>query len=562
MMGEKLTEPKLYYTFSLDAAVPQDHLLRRLSECVDFRFVRNLAKPYYSDIGQPSIDPVVIFKMSLLGYLYNVPGDRRLCSEASLHLAWRWFLGYELDESIPDHSTLSKARTRYGVTVFEQFFERIVQKCEAAGLIQGKTLLVDSTLVDADAAADSLRSRKLMEHRLPTPQEYLEQVRVINEGEVPLPSDNGEPPNPKGQSQGDVVKDEKVPASPHDDDEEPLQPKGPPQVRVVDREGEEAPPPSDDESPKSKGSSRTTINERVVSKTDPDARMVSRRRKPARLCHKVHFAVDDGKARVVTAVDAGPATEHDSQTLGRMIDKHHDLLQKMPGEVVADSGYGTVAAYEDCEQRGVPATLASKPTINRTGGFHRDEFEYVPERDVYICPTGKELPLRVKKKNKGVNLYRPDKGTCTGCLLRAKCFTGNGDRIVTRPWNIEVREAMTIKAASREGKRKMRRRMRIEPVIGDAKGNHGMGRARHRGRDKVYIQGLLTASVLNIKQLLKYAPKVQVGSAVGLVQGHQIHHQHPWRGLQLLPGSFQALVSDLALIGRPRPQFQRALATI
>lgn len=504
MMGEKLTEPKLYYTFSLDAAVPDDHLLRRLSECVDFRFVRELAKPYYSDIGQPSIDPVVIFKMSLLGYLYNVPGDRRLCSEASLHLAWRWFLGYELDESIPDHSTLSKARSRYGKQVFEQFFEHIVKKCEAVGLIQGKTLLVDSTLVDADAAAGSLRSRMLMQHRLPTPEEYLEQVRVVNaEDEQPQTDDGEEPPKPP---------------------------------------------------------SKRTINERVVSQTDPDARMVSRRRKPATLAHKVHFAVDDGKARIVTAVDAGPATEHDSQTLGRMLDKHHDLLQKMPGEVVADSGYGTVAAYADCEQRGVPATLASKPTVNRTGGFHRDEFTYVAERDVYICPAGKELPLRVKK-NKGVNLYRPDKGTCHGCPLRAKCFTGKGDRIVSRPWNIEVREAMTSKAGSREGKRKLRRRMRIEPVIGDAKEKHGMGRARHRGRDKVYIQGLITAAVLNIKQLLKYAPKIQAGSAVGLVQGHRSPDQTAYSPLHHLLARFTSSRRDLAPMDRSRLEFQRALAT-
>ncbi len=119
MMGQKSTEPKLYYSFSLDAAVPSDHILRKVASCVDFSFVRGLTSRFYSRTGQPSVDPVVLFKLSLLGYLFNITSERRLCQEAGLHLAWRWFLGYELDEPIPDHSVLSKARRRFGVAVYE-----------------------------------------------------------------------------------------------------------------------------------------------------------------------------------------------------------------------------------------------------------------------------------------------------------------------------------------------------------------------------------------------------------------------------------------------------------
>jgi transposase len=115
MMGQRQFETKLYYELSLDRLVPKDHLLRRLAAAVDFSFVRSLCRPFYSHTGQPSVDPVVIFKMLLVGYLYGVTSERRLAQEVSLHLAYRWFLGYDLDEATPDHSVLSKARARLAV---------------------------------------------------------------------------------------------------------------------------------------------------------------------------------------------------------------------------------------------------------------------------------------------------------------------------------------------------------------------------------------------------------------------------------------------------------------
>src|SRR6266852_5720923 len=170
MMGHKTVEPKLYMSFSLDAAVPANHLVRRLAAVLDFDFVRGLVRRDYSHTGQPSVDPVVLFKLWLLGYLFNITSERRLCEEASLNLAWRWFLGYELDEPLPDHSVLSKARTRFGVRVYEKFFQRIVHLCEERGLVQGDVLFIDSTLSDANAARDTLRSRALAGPRLPEPK--------------------------------------------------------------------------------------------------------------------------------------------------------------------------------------------------------------------------------------------------------------------------------------------------------------------------------------------------------------------------------------------------------
>src|SRR5512140_2213100 len=162
MMGKKEPEAKLFYQFSLEERVPEDHLLRRVAQTVDLSFVRRLTERFYSHTGQPSIDPVVIFKMALLSYLYGITSERRLVEEIGLNLAYLWFIGYDLDEKVPDHSVLSKARKRYGPTLDIAFFRDVVRQCEQAGLIRGGELFADSPLVQANASYDSVGARALV----------------------------------------------------------------------------------------------------------------------------------------------------------------------------------------------------------------------------------------------------------------------------------------------------------------------------------------------------------------------------------------------------------------
>src|ERR671939_200870 len=162
MMGEKIFQPKGHYDFSLEERVPADHLLRQVAAVVDFSFVRRLTARFYSHTGKPSIDPVVLFKTALIGYLYGITSERRLADELRLNLAFMWFIGYDLDEMPPDHSVLSKARRRFGVTVYQAFFTEIVRQCARAGLIDGRTLYLDSTLLKANAALGSRAARALV----------------------------------------------------------------------------------------------------------------------------------------------------------------------------------------------------------------------------------------------------------------------------------------------------------------------------------------------------------------------------------------------------------------
>ena len=180
MMGKRVFAPKLYYQLSLDQLVPQNHLLRQIATVVDFSFVYPVAISHYSHTGQPSVDPAVIFKTMLIGYLYGITSERRLMSEIQVNLAYRWFLGYDFDELIPDHSVLTKARGRFGMDVFEKFFDHSIQLCSQAGLLGEGPVYVDATHVGAAASMESLVKREESVRPPLSVKEYVSRVYKEN----------------------------------------------------------------------------------------------------------------------------------------------------------------------------------------------------------------------------------------------------------------------------------------------------------------------------------------------------------------------------------------------
>src|SRR3954449_11730024 len=144
---------------SLETLFPQDHFYRHLEHTLDLSFVRDWAREQYAERGSPSIDPVVFFKLQLVMFFEGIRSERPLIETASLNLAHRWYLGYALDEALPDHSSLTRIRQRLGVDVFQRFFEQIVNLCQEAGLVWGKELFFDGTKVQANADIDSLVPR-------------------------------------------------------------------------------------------------------------------------------------------------------------------------------------------------------------------------------------------------------------------------------------------------------------------------------------------------------------------------------------------------------------------
>src|SRR5260370_2695472 len=172
MMGFKERAFAPLVAVSLEELVPQDHFYRHLQKVLDLSFVYDLVRQSYSVAGRPSIDPVVFFKLQLVMFFEDIRSERLLLRQVADRLSVRWYVGYDLDEPLPDHSTLSKIRLRYGLEVFRRFFEAIVEQCQQARLVWGKELYFDSTQVNANADLDSLAPRFAVEAR-ETIREYL-----------------------------------------------------------------------------------------------------------------------------------------------------------------------------------------------------------------------------------------------------------------------------------------------------------------------------------------------------------------------------------------------------
>jgi transposase len=166
MMGSKVRTLAPVIAVSLEALEPQDHFYRHLERTLDLSFVRDLVQDTYAAGGRPSIDPVVFFKLQLVMFFEDIRSERLLMRVVADRLSVRWFLGYDLGEPLPDHSSLTRIRARYGVEVFRRFFEQIVEQCQEAGLVWGKELYIDATKVQANASRDSVKPRFAVEAHL------------------------------------------------------------------------------------------------------------------------------------------------------------------------------------------------------------------------------------------------------------------------------------------------------------------------------------------------------------------------------------------------------------
>src|SRR3989441_12358262 len=190
MMGKKERSFAPLTNVSLEELVPQDHFYRHLDRTLDLSFVREFVQKTYAGGSRPSIDPVVFFKLQLVMFFEGICSERQLMRHAADRLSVLWYIGYDLNEPLPDHSSLTRIRTRYGVEVFRRFFEAIVEQCQQAGLVWGKELYIDATKVKANASLESLQPRFAVEAHLANLFETApEEVRA--ESRKPSPQEEG-----------------------------------------------------------------------------------------------------------------------------------------------------------------------------------------------------------------------------------------------------------------------------------------------------------------------------------------------------------------------------------
>jgi IS5 family transposase len=381
--------------------------------------------------------------MMMIGYLYGLTSERRLCQEVHLNLAYRWFCGLDLEDKVPDHSTFSKNRHgRFaGTNLFREMFYEVVRQAQARGLVSGKHLTVDATTVQADASLNSLEPIVVPW----SPQEYVAQL------------------------------DEQNPAATATDS---------------DREGSPPEPPK-------------LSNDTHRSATDPDARLFAKRFTKTQLAYSNNVLMDNRQRVILDVEITEPNLRQEGQAAGQMVARSRFALGLTPQTVGADKGYGYGAAVSALVAADITPHVGApqfKPW-RAQGIFPAEAFAYDAATDQMICPAGHRLVKRTEHVHKRMTEYAARVRVCRDCPLKPQC-TRTRYRVVHRHWD---REALALAAAARQtdGYRVSQRcRKRIEHLFAEAKEQMGLRRARRRGRAQVLEQCLLTALVQNIKRIV------------------------------------------------------------
>lgn len=333
MQGRQEIQPKTFYQVSLMDMVPEDNFYRKLSKSLDLSYLYNATAHYYDHEGQQSIDPVVFFKILLVGYLNNINSDRKLIEYCSNCLDVRLFLKYDIDEALPWHSTLSRTRQLYGEEVFLQFFQQVLSLCVQKGMVRGKRQAVDSAFVKANASMDSLGEKEVIEDS----SAYVDE---LNEG-----------------SEYKVTKTRKKLVEQHHEwkKEEYKGMQGNVKTPQKDEHGNEIRP-------------KYLSNHTHYSPTDPDAKISVKPGKARQLNYSGQLAVDDAH-HVITGACASTAGSKDSENLAEILEQTMANLaqnQIKIDQVAADAGYSSGKALKYCEENRIDAYIPNfgqyKPT--------------------------------------------------------------------------------------------------------------------------------------------------------------------------------------------------------
>jgi transposase len=461
---------------SLDALVPTNHFYRLLESKLDLTFVRDLVRATYKDGGRPSIDPVIFFKLQLIMFFEGIRSERQLIEIASLHLAHRWYLGYALDEALPDHSSLTRMRTRYGLVAFRGFFETIIEQCRAAGLVWGKELYCDATQVNANASLASLAPRFAVEA-------HLSELFTDESAQASVPEDGAsqplELPVPTTETEQERLADAN--AARHD---------------WLAREG------APDRTIMRAGYQRRSNFEASV--TDPDAALMALKKGGLHFGYHNHYVVDGGKARIILEVLVTPADVMENLPFLDMLWRTRFRWQLRPRQVTGDTTYGTVENIVALEDQEIRAYVPLPDFDQRTPFYGASRFTYDPERDEYRCPQDHVLRRRTVKYTEGTVAYRAEPATCNACPVKAVCTESSQGRLVHRSLYIEYLDRVRGYHETAAYERAMgKRKVWVEPLFGEAKNWHGLRRFRLRRLWKVNVEALLIATGQNLKRLLR-----------------------------------------------------------
>ena len=451
MIGKKDKREEMFHYFRMRDLVPDDHILKLIDKHVDFSFIREKVEHLYSETGRPSVDPELMVRMLLAGYLFGITKERRLCREVSMHVGYRWFVGLSMDDKVPDHSTFSKNRRgRFeGSGIWEEIFDEIVRRCVEAGLVRGEHVTADGTLVNADAAMSAMQP-VVVEMK---PGEYLAKLDEEN-----------------------------------------------PEKKNDDTDG------GRDDEFRNKG--KEISNETHRSAADPDARIARKgNNSDTKLRYQVSYVMDNANRVILDASVSGLCGRGAEMELAIAgLEKIKWKFKLRPSTIGADKGYAAGQFIRDVYEAGITPHVPVWDTRREhdTGIYPIERFTFDEVNNRFLCPEGKALNYH--GKNHKQIIYRACAKDCGACPAKNRC-TKDKARSVSFHMHRENIEAAKKEMKTRGYRLSQRNRKKIEELFGEAKEQMGFRRMKHRRLKFVIEQVLLTAAAQNIKRLVKHLEK-------------------------------------------------------
>ena len=467
MQGKKQYSEKLFKQFQLSDRVPAENFYRRLKQTLDLHWLYKATKKYYGTEGQQSIDPVVFFKLVLIGYLENLGSDRRIMSTVSLRLDMLFFVGYDIDEPLPWHSTLSRTRQLYGEELFKQLFKDVLKQCIDKGMVAGRRQVMDSVAVKANASMDSLVEKEILDD---------------------------------SEAYGDELRNEEEQTN----DDKESQTVSATRYKAVELHHQWKAKAYKDMPKRKHG--KFVSNHTHYSATDTDARVSVKPGKPRQLNYLAQVSVDTAH-HVITQIQTDHADKKDSQCLPSLLNNTIENL-KQEGlqieEVFADAGYSSGKALKALEENNITGYIPNfgqyKPT--------REGFTYDKENDRYTCSRDVHLPfkkLTTTSLGYKMKVYRSSAKDCGPCPLRSVCIGKSDfkkiDDSIDKPYYDRMHAR--LQTVNRQKIRRIRSST-VEPVLGTMVNFLAMRRVNTRGIKQANKCILMSAIAYNLKKLLKW----------------------------------------------------------
>jgi transposase len=455
MMGRlNQDQGRLFYSFCLDDAVPGDHHAREIAAVLDLSWVHAELGPYYSRMGRPSIDPVLMIRMLIVGYVFAIRSERALCREVQVNLAYRWFCGLSIESKIPDHSAFSRARNERfrDSDLFRRVFERVVAACLAAGLIGGEGFAVDASLI----AADANKQRSV--------------------------------PGPEWSKTRDPA--------------------------TASRAVKEYLATLDDAA----FGAATDVTPKFVSPSDPAAQWTGAMRGPAFFAYADNYLIDVKCGIIVDVEASRAVRQAEVGAARTMIDRTIDRFGLRPEQLAGDTAYGSAAMLNWLvEERHItPHIPVIDKSARRDGTFTREDFRYNHDSDTYTCPAGKTLATSGTLVNDGATLlYRGSTMDCGACQFKARCCPNTPARKIPRSVHEGARDLARSFAGTPAFEQSRHERKRVEMLFAHLKRILKMGRLRLRGPKGAQDEFTLAAIAQNLRRLAKLVAHPPPAAACG-----------------------------------------------